>query len=52
MSIRMDEYYPARVIKLWAVETNDGAEYASQVANRYYTLRLVPQPKMENGRLY
>jgi len=55
MGLRIDEYYPARVIKLWAVETNHGAvDEASgkMLLNRYYTLRLVPQPKMENGRLY
>jgi hypothetical protein len=49
MGLRIDEYYPARVIKLWAVETTDGAvDEASgkMLLNRYYTLRLVPQPKM------
>lgn len=43
------------MIKLWATDKRDGVideATGKLLLNRYYTLRLVPQPKVENGQVY
>lgn len=55
MGLWIDEYNPTRDDQaLGRGQTGRGHRrgYRQALLNRYYTLRLVPQPKMENGPLY
>jgi hypothetical protein len=55
MGLRIDVYNPTRIIKLLAADKRDGVvdeATGKPLLNRYYTLRLAPQPKVENGQLY